>query len=94
MKLDTIAKILILCSAGLVNHQFFVIARREVNRRRRADRRGNPGKNLPQALTIYNAYLFFIWIATLHDSASGLNHSARNDGKPNVFNIYKIKTIG
>jgi hypothetical protein len=66
--------------------EFFVIARREASRRRRADRRGNPDpdKNLPQALTIYNAYLFFNWIATLHDSASGMNPSARNDVKRGI----------
>jgi hypothetical protein len=70
----------------IVNHEFFVIARREVSRRRRADRRGNPGNNSPQALLIYNACLFFIWIAALHDSASGMNHSARNDEKLKLHN--------
>ena len=73
--------------------EFFVIARREASRRRRADRRGNPDpdKNLPQALTIYNAYLFFTWITKLLDSAYGMNRSARDDGKPNIYNIYEIQ---
>ncbi len=75
----------------LINHEFFVIARREANRRRRADRHGNPDENLPQALLISNAYLFFTWIATLHDSACGMNLSARNDAKLKVCNTYKIQ---
>jgi hypothetical protein len=71
MKGYTFPQFLLLYVVCLVKHEFFVIARREVNRRRRADRSGNPGKNMPQALLIYNAYLFFTWIAALHDSALG-----------------------
>jgi hypothetical protein len=31
--------------------------------------RSNPGKKLAVGLLFYNAYLFFIWIAALLDSA-------------------------
>jgi hypothetical protein len=91
MIIYTAPEFLDLCVEHVVNHQFFVIARREASRRRRADRRGNPGKNLPQALTIYNACLFLTWITTLHDSASSMNHSARDDGKPSVYSVYRLQ---
>ena len=41
----TTPQFLILYAVCFVNHEFGVIARREANRRRRADRRGNPDKN-------------------------------------------------
>jgi hypothetical protein len=91
MSLRTIQQFLTLCAESPANHKLFVIARREANRRRRADRLGNPGKNPPQALLIYNAYLFFTWITKLLDSAYGMNRSARDDGKPNIYNIYEIQ---
>jgi hypothetical protein len=87
MAYHTKPKLLTLYTA---NHELCVIARREANRRRRADRRGNPGKKTPQALLIYNAYLFFNWITTLLDSAFGINLSACDDIKPNFSNIYKM----
>jgi hypothetical protein len=74
-----------------INHEFFVIASGGIQAAGGIMERGNPVKNTPQALLIYNAYLFFIWIATLHDSACGLNPSARNDEKLRVLNI---KTMG
>jgi hypothetical protein len=83
--------LLILRAIHPINHELSVIASGKIHAVGRIMKRGNPGKKLPQALTIYNAYLFFIWIATLHDSASGMNPSARNDGKPNVYSIYKLQ---
>jgi hypothetical protein len=71
--------------------QFFVIASGGIHAEGGIMERGNAVKNLPQASFFYNAYLFFTWIATLHDSAFGMNPSARNDGKPNFYSMYKMQ---
>jgi hypothetical protein len=50
-------------SVYVVNTRFNVITSGAIYAEGGIEQRGDPGKNTPQA------YLFFIWIAALHDSA-------------------------